>query len=283
MVSVEASDGLTLNGFTVTPEGEPRAAVVWLHGFGVGYDLPECVRLGQEVAGRGLTFVAGNLRGHDGGAVGFRRTANGQDTFRVGSWWEIFEETERDVSAWVRFARSLGSTTVVLAGHSFGGLKAVFYISSTRAADVAGLALVSPSLGLTHLDAAVADTATALVADGHGETLLPAGSWARGFGTDTVSAQTYASWWRVAPGFFGEGRTRFADIACPLLVVYGATGDLGGRKELDYFARLATSTPSFDSVIVPGLRHRYAGAEGQLADVLDDWILRVLGQAARQE
>jgi len=281
MVAVEAADGLALSGFEVAGRNR-NAAVVWIHGFGVGYDLPECVELGRELSRRGIGFVAGNVRGHDGAAAGFRRRDGGYEVIPIGSWWEIFEESALDVAAWIDHARGAGYGRLVLAGHSFGALKAVNYVSSTRPEDLAGLALVSPSFGFVHLDAAVASHADSLVAGGKGHELLPSGSWSRGFGTDTVSAQTYASWWRIAPTFFGEGATRFADITCPLFVVYGAAGDLGGQEEIERFRRLATSTPRFESTVLAGLRHRYAGAEKVLAEALEGWVGAAAGQLAKE-
>ena len=281
MVTVEASDGLSLSGFEVT--GRRRGAgIVWIHGFGVGFDLPECIELGRELARREIGFVAGNVRGHDGGAAGFRRRGGGYDVIPIGSWWEVFEESAMDVAAWVEHARHVGFERIVLAGHSFGALKAVYYVSSTHPEEVAGLALVSPSFGLLFVDPTVAERANSLVSAGRGHELLPAGSWSRGFGTDTVSAQTYASWWRVAPTFFGEGATRFADITCPMLVVYGATGDLGGQDEIDRFRRLAASTPRFESAVVTGLRHRYAGGEKLLADAIERWVAVGAGHLAKE-
>jgi alpha-beta hydrolase superfamily lysophospholipase len=282
MVTVEAADGLALTGFEVA--GPRRdAGIVWIHGFGVGYDLPECLELGRQLAHRGIGFVAGNVRGHDGGAAGFRRRGGGYDVIPIGSWWEIFEDSAKDVAAWVDHARRAGFPRLVVAGHSFGGLKAVYYVSSVQPRDLAGLALVSPSFGLLYLDAKIAAQAASLVADGRGTELLPPGSWPRGFGTDTVSAQTYASWSRVAPTLFGEGPTRFADIRCPLLVVYGAAGDVGGQAEIDRFRALATSTPRFDSAVVPGLRHRYAGAENVLAGTVEAWIAAIVGATGQKE
>ena len=277
LVTVESADGLSLNGFEVLAPHRRGAGIVWLHGFGVGYDLPECVRLGRELASRGIGFVAGNVRGHDGGVVAYRRNGNREEAIRAGSWWEVFEDSAKDVSAWMDHARSLRFTRLVLAGHSFGALKAVYYATSAKPSDLGGLALVSPSFGLRHLDPEVAKRATSLVTEGRGEELLPAGSWPRGFGTDTVSAETYASWWRVAPGFFGPQPTRFAELRWPLLVVYGASGDVGGKDDIDRFAAQATSAASFDWMVIPGLRHRYAGGEAALAEALDRWIVRLTG------
>lgn len=269
---MEASDGLSLSGFEMVPATAGTPGIVWLHGFGVGYDLPECIRLGRELAGRGLGFLAGNLRGHDGAAVGWRRSGGRTDIVKVGSWWEVFEESAMDAAAWTDRARELGFAPLFLAGHSFGAPRAVYYVSAAKPDGLAGLALVSPSFGLTHLDPAVAELAASWVAAGRGAELLPAGSWARGFGTDTVSAQTYASWWRVSPTLYGDERSRFADISCPLLVLYGTDGDGGGEPEARFIQRAALAAPRFDWSLVPGMRHRYSGSEAVLAARVAKWI-----------
>jgi pimeloyl-ACP methyl ester carboxylesterase len=271
LVSVEAGDGLCLNGFCIRGAGEERAGIVWLHGFGVGYDLPECVVLGRELAALGFCFVSGNLRGHDGAAVGWRRTNDRYQVVPTGSWWEVFEESVMDVAAWVGHARSLGLETLVLAGHSFGAVHAVYYMSRIEEHGVDGLALISPSFGLRHLDPEVAKLAEAMLKENRGTELLPKGSWPRGFGTDTVSAQTYASWWRVAPSLFGPARTCFADIRCPVLITYGATGDVGNKAEIDYLAGLATSVSSLEWKILADVHHRYAGGEAALAAAIAEW------------
>jgi pimeloyl-ACP methyl ester carboxylesterase len=276
LVNTVAGDGLSLNGFSIRPGGGERAGIVWLHGFGVGYDLPECVVLGRELAARGFCFVSGNLRGHDGAAVGWRRTNGRQQVVQAGSWWEIFEESAMDVAAWMAQARSLGLETVVLAGHSFGAVHAAYYLSEGPEHGADGVALISPSFGLRHLDPEVASLAEAMVKENRGRELLPAGSWSRGFGTDTVSAQTYASWWRIAPTLFGPGRTRYADIRCPMLITYGADGDVGSQAEIDYLAGLATSVRSLEGRILPDVHHRYAGGEAVLAAAIGEWIERAV-------
>lgn len=275
LLSVEAEDGLSLSGFAVLPAGAPRACVVWMHGFGVGAHLPQCIGVGRELAARGVAFVSGSLRGHEGGVTGWRRRDGRVELVRIGSWWEVFEESGLDVASWVRRAARLGAgAPVVLAGHSFGALRSARWVAEAGAdaGAIAGLALVSPSFGLRHLDAAIAERAAALVAEGRGEELLPEGSWPRGFGTRTVSAQTYASWWRVAPGFFGEGATVYAAVRCPLLITFGTAGDVGGQREIDLISGQATSAPRIDSRLLPGVDHGYAGGEAAVASALVEWI-----------
>jgi dienelactone hydrolase len=272
-ITAQADDGLALSGIRIVPmTGPPSACVVWVHGFGVTYDLPQCVRFGRELAGRDIAFVAGNLRGHAGGVTGWRRRGDSVEHVRIGSWWEVFEESALDIAAWIDAGESIGTPALVLAGHSFGALRSVYYLSASRDRRIDGLVLASPSFGLRKLDQATAAESARLVAAGRGEDLLPDGSWPGGFGTRTVSAQTYASWWRVAPALLDPAAGRFADVLCPMLVWYGATQDVGGQSELDLIAQLAGSSARMEQRILPGVTHGYAGAEATMADAISDWI-----------
>jgi pimeloyl-ACP methyl ester carboxylesterase len=270
LLSVRAGDGLVLTGFSAVPRGEPTACVVWAHGFGVSCDLPQCVSVGRALARRGIAFVAGNLRGHAGGVTGLRQRDGRTELVRIGSWWEVFEESALDVAAWVEHGRSLSAPRLLLVGHSFGGPRSVFYLSETGAA-VDALVLGSPSFGLRRLRDDVARRARELVDAGRGEDLLPPGSWPTGFGTDTVSAQTYASWARVAPGLYTAERTRFADIRCPLFVWYGLAGDIGGADEIALIRGLATGAPRFDARLLPGVGHGYAEDPEAVASTVAAW------------
>lgn len=272
LVAVRAADGLSLSGVEVLPKPGSPTIVVWIPGFGVTYDLPQTVRLGRLLAANGAGFVAGNLRGHGGGATGWRVRGGATELVRIGSWWEIFEESAQDVDAWVGRARTLGARRIVLAGHSFGALRAVYYLSQADPFQVEGVVLASPSFGLRHLDPAVARRAVGLVEAGRGEELLPAGSWPSGFGTTTVSAQTYASWWRVAPGFFTGSPTRFALIHCPLLIYFGDRRDVGGPGELAWIAEQATGASHVLTRMLPGVTHSYEGGESVVAEAITGWI-----------
>jgi len=277
-VEVRTADGLSLVGLHLSPDGnsDPACAVVWLHGFGARYDLPQFVALGRELNGLGIGFLTCELRGHDGAATGWRYRDGRPDFIRVGSWWEVFEDASQDIAAWVTFAHTLPYASVVLAGHSFGALHAVHYLASAPDSGVAAIALASPSFGLRSLQRETAELADALVAAGKGEDLLPPGSWPRGFGTTTVSAQTYASWWRVAPRFFGESPSFFHRLSIPVLIMYGTRSDVGGAAELEYLASLATHAPAVETRLLDGVTHAFNGAELAVSSALDEWLRRTL-------
>src|SRR5581483_5421879 len=223
-------------------------------------------------------FVAAGLRSGHGAFTGWVKCA-GRTTFaRAGGWFEVFEESVLDLDAWIAHSSSSLGAPVVLAGHSLGALRAAYYAAQSTESVLHGLVLGSFSYGLRTLDAGIATQAEAMVAEGRGAELLPVGAWPRGFGTTTVSAQTYASWWRVAPGFFGEPATTLGAVRCPTFVWYGTKGDVGGPADLEWLAGRLAGASSVDSAMLDGVSHGYDGGEETIATAICDRLTNLAGE-----
>jgi hypothetical protein len=70
LVEVKTEDGLVHAGLLVQPADRPShsVGVVWVHGAGVNFYHPTFLRIGRDLASRGVPFVTGNNRGHDFGS-----------------------------------------------------------------------------------------------------------------------------------------------------------------------------------------------------------------------
>jgi pimeloyl-ACP methyl ester carboxylesterase len=170
------------------------------------------------------------------------------------------------------FAERMTVRPLILAGHSFGSLRAAYYLSVPHDVEPDGVVLGSLSHGLRTLTQDNTRLAMTMVEEGRGEELLPDGSWPRGFGITTVSAQTYASWSRVAPQLFSETASRLSAIKVPTLIYYGASGDVGGPTELDQISRLIGGDVPLDRRIIQGVDHGYRTGSQFVAATIVDWI-----------
>lgn len=270
LLQVESCDGLVLPGAHFAPATPAGVCIVWIHGFGVSYDFPAYVMIGRLTARADIGFLSCSVRGQHGGVTGWKRKGARLQLARIGGWYEVFEESAWDIRTWVALARRTGYARIILAGHSFGALKVLNYASEAWR-DVSGLVLASPGRGLEKAASGPwRGSAEEMVAAGRGEDLLPAGSWPGGFGIDTISAQTYASWARVGQRFFRAETSCLGEIAIPILAWYGGMGDLGGREELQSLVALMPKA-DVEVCVLDGVRHHCLGGERTVVRTLRKW------------
>ncbi|TAK23104.1 MAG: alpha/beta fold hydrolase [Chloroflexota bacterium] len=279
LVYTESEDGYLLEGAQFTPDGGGRAKlpVVWIHGFSGRFYEQHTVAIGRRLAERGHLFVTGNNRGHHLGTnlVNLRSAGFGTpgSSMLAGAWWEEFEESPSDYAAWVGFAVAQGFPRVVLAGHSLGALKVIYY-GGTRSDDrLAGIVSASGPVRLGQRMRESADriaTAEKMVAEGRGTELLPSD------GTPmSTSAQTLVSRAKVGMDLYGidTANAPVSRIRCPLLFILGSEEPgIGVRDDLAILRRNARSASRTDELYVEGANHIYTGCELAVADGVGDWV-----------
>lgn len=131
-------DGIPLEGIAVFPKRKAKTAILWLHGlssrFSSGMTLMK--ELSNQTAKNKIGYFKFNSRGHDIAARG--------KLSLVGGGFERFEDCVLDIRAQVRFIKKLGFDRIILAGHSTGANKALYYQSKTRDRAVKGIILIGP-------------------------------------------------------------------------------------------------------------------------------------------
>lgn len=241
LVYTWSEDGCFLEGVLIQPE-QPlpgRLPLVWVHGMNGCFYEPQVVAIGRELAELGHTFVCGNNRGHDSGAIMGLRDGR---TFLAGATWELFDECPYDIAGWLGYTVELGFPRVALLGHSLGAHKVGYYQARRRDPRVAGLIAASPSKRVALVDPELLALAQRLEAAGRGRELLP-GTGDPATGVGAVSAQTYANRARAGLDVYGFHTANLAlvSVACPLLAFYGTEeGEIGGPTELAAIRRSAT-------------------------------------------
>jgi pimeloyl-ACP methyl ester carboxylesterase len=286
---VLTKDGLELQGLFVTPDGGASAAtVIHTHGLdGNFYENRFVDHVADACVNAGFNFITSNNRGHDY-ISDFIVEAPGSSEIsykQIGGIYELFEESVLDIAAWVEFARSRGSTRIIVQGHSHGALKAIFYFTKGDLDCVEGLVLLSPSddfgkqrsaLG-SEFDAAL-DLAEGLIKKGKGLDLLPPEIFHY-----PISAQSYYDIYR--PGsplaLFNVSRTdrdefpELASIRVPVLMMVGSVDEafLGDPGELLKAARdLMPNAPSFEGAVLEGAPHNYLGSDAEVGNKIGAWL-----------
>ncbi len=276
LVYTETDDGYLLEGAVFTPAdgGNQQLPIVWIHGFTGRFYERHTVAIGRRLAARGHVFLTGNNRGHHLGAniVNLR----GGPDLRGGGWWENIADCVHDYPAWIRFACELGFERVVLAGHSLGALKAVYYMGTCEDERVAALISASGPLRTWQRfrnDPDRLDLAKRMVSEGRGAALLPDDGtpW-------STSAQTHL--WRAQLDMDVYGIERrdppLAAVTCPLAIVLGSEEpEIATEADLPTVVANARAAASTHTIYVQGADHLYRGHELEVADALADWIAQL--------
>src|SRR5262245_64691873 len=106
---------------------------------------PSYTGIRRSLAERSFTTMSVNTRMHDIANVE-KYTLLGKRV-RGGGYWGVTSEDARDVAAWIGFAEQVGSSRVVLVGHSAGWASVGRYQADTMDRRVAGLVFASPAVG----------------------------------------------------------------------------------------------------------------------------------------
>jgi len=279
LVEARTADGYLLEGALLTPtHPNGRLPVVWMHGFTGRFYERHTLAIGRRLAARGYTFVTGNNRGHDLGTVVL--SADGGLGLRAGGWWERFEECRFDLAAWIDFAVGLGSPGVVLAGHSLGALKVVWYQATCQDERVRALISASgPAFIARRLREGAERVALAerLVAEGRGAELLEPDPGGRITSAETLvaRARTDLNLYGVDPAD-AEAEAPIGRIRCPILFVLGSEEpEIATAAELPLLRRNARAAASVETLYVEGANHVYDGHAERVGSGIADWLDRL--------
>ena len=147
-------------------------AITGIHGN--FYSNPFYYNIGDTLSAAGIDFIYAQTCD----AFGFIETENvrtGQKE-TIGSWNEDFHNVDEDIEAYLEYVQMAGYKHIVLAGHSLGANKVLWYLSRHHGAPIEHFLLLSPAnlsammAGVTPQEKAYID---AMVREGKGEQMLP--------------------------------------------------------------------------------------------------------------
>lgn len=141
---VTTEDGLLLDGAFATPEDgveDALPALLLIHGTGSNfYGSGILTSLADQALADGHPVLRINTRGHDLMASIPRRNGS----VKGGAAFEQVPECRHDITAWCDFLFSKDYRSIVLIGHSLGGVKAFWSQKLARHAAVTGIVGLSP-------------------------------------------------------------------------------------------------------------------------------------------
>lgn len=277
LIETRTSDGITLAGIAAHPRGKKRAALIWLHGLTSAFyhSLPFVHELSERCTRNGIGYFKFNNRGHD---IATRN--NGK---LIGVAYEDFKKCVLDIRAMIACARRYGYRNVVLAGHSTGANKIVYYMYRTNDRRVKGLLLAG---GLSDIAAdwgragrrkvqAVLRQAKRLRRNPKALVWLDYKMYsARRF----ISLYNPGEAEDVFPVYDPNARwTAMKSLRIPLAVVFGSRDehmDRSAKSLIRLYREKARNVRAYKGVIIPGARHSFKRYERELASFIVQWIRR---------
>ena len=110
----------------------------FFHGDTGHFYRPLYLELGARLAAQGIAFLSANRRGHAIVANGIR------DGTLQGYAHESVADSRLDYAAWLELLHAKGHTSIALAGHSGGAVRAVYAQSTAQFEAVEAVIAVSP-------------------------------------------------------------------------------------------------------------------------------------------
>lgn len=270
-LTLASDDGTQLAAQRWSPLGEPRAALLVIHGYA---EHGERYReLGLALAERGIDTVAVDLRGHGRSA--------GQRGF-VDRFSEYHADAEAGLAAMTAAHAGRGLPRFVL-GHSNGGLVALDWVS-TRKPDIRGLILSNPflevafkvpaiKLGIGHVAARLAPRIA-----------LPSGIPLEGLSHDTAIVDAYRRdpmvFSTVTAGYFRASREAQARVRAlrrldvPVLYAHSDADPIASPQANAALAQ-AIDSPDKTIMVRTGEFHEllHETNRSELMARVGDWIL----------
>lgn len=268
IVTITTRDGWELDGVLYPAEG-PGADTVLLHLHGKGAAMLDIHARWLPDRLSSVAHYALNMRCHS-----LAYNTDRADVPVAGGMYECLTDGEADITAAIDFLRAEGYRKIVMSGHSSGGYYAGVY--TPPGDDIVGRILLSPLTdNKTALDwwyprpgqlDAVLDRASALVADGRADELIPIDQWYWAISARSLlerAAQPGTEFWL----------DRVNALPSPVLMGWGATESRDGMWT-DVYGRL---TPPRFLARIENSDHWYHGCEDQVTDLVAKFVLHTTG------
>ena len=175
-LNVPTERGSILNGVLFQSENKSDSVLIAITGIhGNFYSNPFYYNIGDTLNDNGFDFIYAQTCD----AFNKIQTYNikTRESEIIGSWNEDFNYTDQDIDAYINFALDEGYKNIILAGHSLGANKVIYYLSRHHDSErVKNFLLMSPA-NITWLTSSVTESEKNIVLsqvnNGDGDKMLP--------------------------------------------------------------------------------------------------------------
>ncbi|TSC76783.1 MAG: hypothetical protein G01um101433_672 [Parcubacteria group bacterium Gr01-1014_33] len=281
LTKIKTRDGIWLDGIYISPPRKDKTCLIWIHGLTSTFYFSQT--LIQEISSRcqklGIGYFKFNTRGHD-------LVCRGQkEGLLLGTVFEKFEDCVYDIDAMIQSAGMQGYENIILAGHSTGANKALYYLYKTKKRNVKGLILLGSA------NDAVAEIQRIGEKEFEKTSRLAKNLYKKDSSSlfkshgYLYSARRYLSLYTpgsredVFPYYSPDTQWKeLRSIKIPVAVIIGSHDeclDRPAKKFVSIFQKNATQAKSFSGIIIKGADHSFRKKEKELAGAIMHWIGKI--------
>ena len=127
-LKIETKRGVLLDGVLFAADGGADTVLIAITGIhGNFYSNPFYYNIGDTLSAAGIDFIYAQTNDAFG-AIRTMNTHTGREEI-IGSWNELFALADEDIEAYLDYATRQGYRHIILAGHSLGANKVIYYLS----------------------------------------------------------------------------------------------------------------------------------------------------------
>ena len=174
-LKIETKRGVLLDGVLFAADGGADTVLIAITGIhGNFYSNPFYYNIGDTLSAAGIDFIYAQTNDAFG-AIRTMNTHTGREEI-IGSWNERFRLADEDIEAYLDYATQQGYRHIILAGHSLGANKVIYYLSRHHNPRVEHFLLLSPA-NLDYMTSSVTPCQRELIRQlydsGHADEMLP--------------------------------------------------------------------------------------------------------------
>ena len=159
-LEIPTKRGTVLNGVSF-PSEKADTVVITITGIhGNFYSNPFYFNIGDTLSSNGFDFIYAQTNDAFGEIETYN--VNTGEKELIGSWNERFKYTDEDICAYLDFAEKSGYKKIILAGHSLGANKVIYYLSHNHDERIDKFIFLSPA-NLTYMMKNVSVTEKAII------------------------------------------------------------------------------------------------------------------------
>lgn len=286
IVHVKTVDNLPLYGLFLEAS---NSKTIFIHTHGTCSNFYEeyfIELLSQKMVEKGISFLSANNRG-----------ATVHDAYEnMGTAVELFEDSIKDIDAWIVFALEKGYEKIILSGHSLGTEKAVYYMGYGKHPEkVSAVILFAPadSLGSHYLQDGEPNTETAervermlkmaedLVKEGKKDEFLPRDAYGSHAGITPKSVESFLNFLgsdsKLIYGlpFHKRKLETYAKIQVPIFVVIGNQKEFTAIPIKEALKLMEDENSNTETALIENANHDFEGKEDEVVEKVSDFLTRV--------